>query len=1760
MLRLKPILILTSTVASLVYLGFRTIYTLNMESLWTQCFSVIVLLAECHGVFLMLLYYWQIRDTTPAPIMPLLADRTVDVFMPTYNEDVHLLRGSIQSYLALDYPCKIYILDDGNRQEVRELCEEMGVEYIARKDNLHAKAGNINHALEMTSGEFVVIFDSDHVARPHFISRTIGHFADERVGWVQTPHAFYNLDSFSSLYQPEKNVYWEEGDLFYRCIQLGKSNANAVVFCGSAAIMRRKALEDVGLIATETITEDMHTGLRMHARGWKSTFVSERLIAAQAASEVTAYQSQRLRWGEGNLSIIRHDNPLTMRGLTLTQRLHYLGSMLGWTSGFGKLALYATPIVMLFTGISPIREISEIYIMVLLAHLAASWITLKVTGHGSFMIVGNELCSMAIFWVQIHAVYRALTRSHSRFVVTKKRGRQTSSVVSHVIPQLMLIALGASSIFWAAGRLIFGVDQNYIGLSIGASLIIVECYLAWNVVKRALCGTDRRFSYRHQQGTVHAVILPEAQQGEDSEIHSMCFDMNEIGARLLCYGALKIDQIVTLTLYAQAKRVTTKAQVVWQHPAAIISANRAGSPKAFYAGLKFYSPTPATVDALWDLGLEHVVAANYQNLRFADSRTRNDHSMHLPLIVSSRSASGHEQRWFCALTDFDKSKLLMTGDVPNTGEDLLHFQVITPLGHVQGTGYIRAEDPQDDTNNTRVLTIEKFEEQGRGILMALREFTATPKLSSAVRLTPRGQRRRIRKPALTTLRGISLILFMGVTTFWFIYGQQVQLTRFAFAKELSESQKTFVSSLVEATQAGKLSSPAKLSLLLKVLEKHGTAADRAAVANVASRIDPQNEGYLLVAIDASRNSVGPDAALDLCLARIGAADQAGTQLLLQAIRCAGECSRTDQVVSYLHELVTRNSLTQAEAEECVGHSLASKDTKLARQFLQMLDQSSTVPGSLRTRTLVALADNDWSRTETLCDEIVLGYGESLEMLLFAGDCYYWSSCFSKATDVWVKATKLGDLSTDVEERLADAFLQSGEYENALALCRKCADPKCRSRFRMTVALELLTAPDQKNLVPGVTEEDLQLGKSLLLLALEEKNASERLMWGLCNSQRTSAPERLAKFLQLNHKQIQSNPDLLSELAGALFRIKEYTEALSVLDIMKERKILPTAGVEDIVLLRARSLVGLRQYVEAGEILENVLVSKPSDVALSNETAGVLLTAGQPQHALDVMRSVPDAASTEESAMMMISVLSANEEWEELLQFLTRVKVSHKSTSELKIAEAQALFAMARFADGVAVLRDFLPSVAEGPEQQKVQFLLARGLVWNHQFAEATAILVTLPEQMETPDREHLAETVLSAMLGQPNPHPELTRRAVQLVKQLRSEQPREQLQLLACDVMLQLQQAEDVIDWLTVGVKPDHLSRAQQMRLANAFTVTKQFPRALGYYAQLLQTESKTDDQKQPLLTDRDPSTTTPQTTANREELLLAAARCAVNGKEIERGAQYFEVLIREFACKPEILCEYAGLLLQQGRVKEAMLHLPDSPTLTAAQRILMIDIMIADNKLEEAKGLAESLAGNLAQRAEGDLQLLERLAFIEQIRGDYRAAAVYYQQLVDLDESAPKIRASLAQQQVLSSNLPEALKNYRWLVEKELLPESEWYWLLVTLSGNPSVPDWSRKTLDEIGRRVLADPLFPVRDTEQLAFVNIRTGNKSSALRLIEIVLAKPDVKREDLLLLASNLAAELGDFIKSESYLKRLIKLRKLKTGKQLPVRRAQTGMPQG
>lgn len=223
----------------------------------------------------------------------------------------------------------------------------MGVKYIARTTHEHAKAGNINNALKYAKGEFVSIFDCDHVPTRSFLQMTMGWFLKEKqLAMMQTPHHFFSPDPFErNLGRFRKTP--NEGTLFYGLVQDGNDMWDATFFCGSCAVIRRKPLDEIGGIAVETVTEDAHTSLRLHRRGYTSAYMRIPQAAGLATESLSAHIGQRIRWARGMVQIFRLDNPLTGKGLKFAQRLCYVNAMFHFLSGIPRLIFLTAPLAFL---------------------------------------------------------------------------------------------------------------------------------------------------------------------------------------------------------------------------------------------------------------------------------------------------------------------------------------------------------------------------------------------------------------------------------------------------------------------------------------------------------------------------------------------------------------------------------------------------------------------------------------------------------------------------------------------------------------------------------------------------------------------------------------------------------------------------------------------------------------------------------------------------------------------------------------------------------------------------------------------------------------------------------------------------------------------------------------------------------------------------------------------------------------------------------------------------------------------------------------------------------------------------------------------------------------------------------------------------------------------------------------------------------------------------------------------------------------------
>ncbi|WP_445503253.1 glycosyltransferase [Microvirga sp. G4-2] len=308
---------------------------------------------------------------------------TVDVFIPTYNEPLDVLERTIIGALALDYPrdkLKVYVLDDSRREWLRDFCEEKGAIHVTRPDNAHAKAGNMNNGLTVSTGEFVVIFDADFVAYRTFLRRTLPLFMDESLGIVQTPQHFFNADPVQSNLGLAR-IWPDEQRLFFDEMATCRDAWDVSFCCGSCSVIRRKALEAIGGFPTTSITEDLLTTLAMLNKGYKTRYLNERLSMGLAAENLKGYFIQRERWCQGGIqTLYLGQGPLRGPGLSPFQRIMFLP--LSWLAQYVvRFAILIVPVVYLWTGVEPLyfTEVSDLIshqLPVLTAYfLLMAWIT-----------------------------------------------------------------------------------------------------------------------------------------------------------------------------------------------------------------------------------------------------------------------------------------------------------------------------------------------------------------------------------------------------------------------------------------------------------------------------------------------------------------------------------------------------------------------------------------------------------------------------------------------------------------------------------------------------------------------------------------------------------------------------------------------------------------------------------------------------------------------------------------------------------------------------------------------------------------------------------------------------------------------------------------------------------------------------------------------------------------------------------------------------------------------------------------------------------------------------------------------------------------------------------------------------------------------------------------------------------------------------------------------------------------------------------------
>lgn len=488
-------IVLLATFITLRYFYWRTTTTLEYDTLVSFLPAIVLYLAELYGITICLLGAFinilpLYRQVPPLPSDEALLP-SVDILIPSYNESTELLEVTLLAATQIDYPrgkLTVYLLDDGGTDQRRNdpepqvaqhsrqrheslqaLARRTGARYLTRARNDHAKAGNLNAALPHCHGELLLVLDADHVPARVILRRTVGFFLqDPKLFLVQTPHYFINPDPI------ERNLdtYHEmpaENEMFYGVVQHGLDFWGGSFFCGSAAVLRRTCLDEIGGIAGDTITEDAETALSLHARGYHSVYLNEPLISGLQPETFRGFIMQRMRWAQGMVQIFLLKNPLMMRGLTLPQRLAYVSSSIFWFFPFARLIFLLAPAAFLLFGFHIYNASVAEFLVYALPHvMALTMMANFLYGKTRWPFV-SELYETMQSLFSVGAIIKVFRNPRTpTFMVTPKGERLEDDFISSLArPFYLLIAITMLCLGGALLRITYHPEQSEVALITG---------------------------------------------------------------------------------------------------------------------------------------------------------------------------------------------------------------------------------------------------------------------------------------------------------------------------------------------------------------------------------------------------------------------------------------------------------------------------------------------------------------------------------------------------------------------------------------------------------------------------------------------------------------------------------------------------------------------------------------------------------------------------------------------------------------------------------------------------------------------------------------------------------------------------------------------------------------------------------------------------------------------------------------------------------------------------------------------------------------------------------------------------------------------------------------------------------------------------------------------------------------------------------------------------------------------------------------------
>lgn len=562
---------------TILYLGWRIFYTVPTDSgIFSLVAGIALLVVEILGMLEALVHYFNMSNIK-YPKFPEVEPEDypeVDVLIATYNEPIEILYRTVNGCVHMDYPDKskvhIYFCDDGSRKEVEELAAQMHIGYIKREEHKGAKAGNLNHAMTVTSSPYIATFDADMIPKHNFLMVTMAYFADQEkknkelpedeqvhLGFIQTPQTFYNPDLFQYNLFSEDRIPNEQ-DYFYKDVQVSRNKSNSVIYGGSNTVISRRALEDVGGFYEKSITEDFATGILIQKKGYICYALNEVLASGLSPTDLKALINQRVRWARGCICTGRKMHLLFTPKLKFGQRANYLASVWYWYASWKRFIYIMSPILFAAFGVLVVRcTLVEVLIFWFPMYISSN-ICLKMMSHNIRTTKWTNVYETVLFpFLMIPTLLETFGISMKKFKVTKKGGgdEEKERTWHYAIPHIILAVLSCIGIINCV-RWTF--DTGSIDYFVILFWLITNLY---NIVMSIFFIMGRKAYRKYERMTVKKPC--EITNGIVT-VNGMSLDASEGGISILLKKPEDFDdeEDVYITLLDKSQKARVKGKVV----------------------------------------------------------------------------------------------------------------------------------------------------------------------------------------------------------------------------------------------------------------------------------------------------------------------------------------------------------------------------------------------------------------------------------------------------------------------------------------------------------------------------------------------------------------------------------------------------------------------------------------------------------------------------------------------------------------------------------------------------------------------------------------------------------------------------------------------------------------------------------------------------------------------------------------------------------------------------------------------------------------------------------------------------------------------------------------------------------------------------------------------------------------------------------------------------------------------------------------------